>query len=120
MAKSSSGLMLHGIPVMSINEFYVGTALDKAKVPYEYQYQVGQYKALGSQAADFYLGAPLNRILQVQGDYWHGGSKSAESILKAEQLQSKSHMPVDQIWGHECNSQATADAWVSAHYGAPI
>ena len=113
MARNSKDdLILNGIKVDSINEYYVGQALEKLGLEYAYQYYSGGAGLRGSQIIDFLVYTdPKPTPLYVHGDYWHGGQYAQETELKESLINSKMrgtwNMAVV-IWEHECETEEQA------------
>lgn len=67
----------------SKNEWYFALALDKLKIPYIYQFQMGVLGARGSQRIDFVvMVAPTSQACFIQGAYWHNRKTETEDRLK--------------------------------------
>ena len=75
---------LKGIPVGSVNEYNVGKALERLKLDYAFQYQIlGGRGVRGGQVIDFLVyRVPRPVPVLVQGSYWHGGRRLAETTVK--------------------------------------
>ena len=113
MARNSNEeLILKGARVDSINEFFVGKALEQLKLDYSYQVYLGGAGIRGSQIIDFLVyTAPKPVPLFVHGAYWHGGTYAQETALKEQNLIARMRGtwadPVI-IWEHECETEETA------------
>jgi len=84
MPEQAEEQTLKGIPVGSVNEYNVGKALERLKLNYDYQYQImGGRDVRGGQVIDFLVyRVPRPVPVLVQGSYWHGGRRQAETIVK--------------------------------------
>ena len=84
--KSDSGEpeigLVQGIQPDSKNEWYMALALDKLKLNYIFQYQVGSPGVRGSQSIDFVVYSPYAKACFVQGAYWHNIRTQVEDQLK--------------------------------------
>ena len=98
----SPGLIQGQMP-KSLPEWWASLALDKLKLGYEFQYSVmGGYSIRGGQIVDFFVyTVPLPTPVQIEGDYWHGGVKNAETQFKNAQLNRYFEgyaQKVEEIW----------------------
>lgn len=84
MSEPKQEQTLKGIPVGSVNEYNVGKALERLKLDYAFQYQIlGGRGVRGGQVIDFLVyRVPRPVPVLVQGSYWHGGRRLAETIVK--------------------------------------
>lgn len=105
--------LIHGqIPGSSL-EWRVALALDTLKLNYSYQVPLAGGRLFrGGQVLDFLVyTVPLPTPLFVQGDYWHGGTRSAESKYKVDEVKrimgSYCADPVE-IWEHEALTKEQA------------
>lgn len=78
--------IIQGKQVDSLNEFYVGLALERLGVPYLYRVSYWGGRSLpGGVELDFLawpgMGA-LQTGIQVYGRYWHSGQKTAKDRIK--------------------------------------
>lgn len=73
-------------PHGTIPELVVYDWLRWRNIPFEYQVRLfGGWANLGGQIPDFMLfGIYAGKILQVQGDYWHGNARKAGQDLAAK------------------------------------
>jgi hypothetical protein len=95
--------VVQGIQAESLPEWWAALALNQLKIDYEFQYSVMGGRAIrGGQVVDFYVYTkPLPTPMQIEGEYWHGGIKNAETQLKNAQLNryfSGYAQPVEEIW----------------------
>lgn len=74
--------IVQGVLPDSKNEYYVALALDKLKIEYIFQYQLGVAGMRGSQVIDFVVFNPSSKAVFVQGEYWHDTKSESEDTLK--------------------------------------
>jgi len=80
LSNSSSGYFVRGKSA-SLYEYYVALALDKIKIPYEFQVPVMGGKILrGGQVIDFVVYTVPITPLEVNEEYWH-----RDATLEAKQ-----------------------------------
>lgn len=113
MARNSDKeLLVHGIKVDSINEYYVALALDAMKLDYAYQYYLGGVGIRGSQIIDFLVYTnPKPTPLFVHGAYWHTATYSQETALKEADLNARMRgtwADAVIIYEHECETEEDA------------
>lgn len=101
-----------GITPGSKEEYWVALALKRLGIEFIYQYSIaGGRSVRGGQVIDFYIyTSPLPTPLFVQGEYWHGGTKSAESqfkVLEAQRYFGSEAQPPVQIWDYEIPDKET-------------
>jgi hypothetical protein len=75
--------LLQGIIPGSRNEWHFGLALEKLRLNYIFQYQIGGRGERGSQRVDFLVMiAPASQACYIQGAYWHSTRTADEDRLK--------------------------------------
>lgn len=75
--------LIQGQQPGSINEYNFSVALEKLKLEYMYQYQMGMMGVRGSQRIDFLVFvAPASAACYIQGTYWHRAATAGEDRLK--------------------------------------
>lgn len=122
MARNSDKeLLVHGIKVDSINEYYVALALDAMKLDYAYQYFLGGVGIRGSQIIDFLVYTnPKPTPLFVHGAYWHTATYSQETALKEADLNARMRgtwADAVIIYEHECETEEDAARTVRQKLG---
>lgn len=114
-------MTLQGQSVGSVNEWYVGQAIEYFKLNYSYQYPVNGGRQRGGQVIDFMIWKPPLPIpVYVQGDYWHSGARGVEDTLKQYTLEQDTKGQFDRpvlIWEHECETLEAAIAVVRERIG---
>jgi hypothetical protein len=113
MARNSNEeLTVNGIKVDSINEMFIALGLDKMKLEYAYQYYLGGAGIRGSQIIDFLVYTdPKPTPLQIQGEYWHGGTRAADEALKEADINARMRgtwANVIMIYESECSTEEDA------------
>lgn len=104
---------IQGIYPQSKEEYYVAIALDRLGLDYIYQFDIAGGRAFrGGQVIDFFVFTkPLPTPVFVQGSYWHGGVRSAQThfnVMRVEYLLGgQSQKPVE-LWDHELPDPETA------------
>jgi hypothetical protein len=110
--QSDESLIVHGIKVDSIQEYYIARGLDKMNLEYAYQYYLGGAGIRGSQIIDFLVYTdPKPTPLQVQGEYWHGGVRAADEALKEADINARMRgtwANVIMIYENECSTEEQA------------
>jgi len=97
---------VQGVMPDSKEEYFVAKALERAKVDFIYQFDIAGGRAFrGGQVIDFMVyTVPLPTPVFVQGDYWHGGVRSAQTrfnVMMAEHLlRGQAQKPVE-LWDYE-------------------
>jgi len=103
---------VQGITPGSKEEYWVALALYRLGINFYYQYDISGGRSFrGGQVVDFLaLTVPLPTPIFVQGKYWHGGTKSAESefkVAQAERYFAGEAQPVVEIWDYEIPDKET-------------
>lgn len=66
--------LINGREAMSVYEWYIAQALDKHKIPYDYQVPYGGGNlASGGIVLDFLAYTNMQWAIDVRGSYWHRG-----------------------------------------------
>jgi len=114
MAEEEIGL-IQGQEPDSKNEYYIAQALEKFKLEYMYQFVVrGGGGRRGTITLDFLVFNPFGIPVQVYGEYWHSGERSAEDRLQEVYIQQYFGREVVAIMGTESDSRESAEAAIIA------
>lgn len=115
MAEEEIGL-IQGQEPDSKNEYYIAQALEKFKLEYMYQFllRAGSRTERGAIVVDFLVFNPFGIPVQVYGEYWHSGERSAEDRLQEVYIQQYFGREVVAIMGTESDSRESAEAVVQA------
>lgn len=106
--------VIQGSTAHSWNEVYVARALDKLKIPYQYQYQMGFRGVRGDYSIDFIVYNPFAVPVEIYGEYWHTGQLGADDRLRLAIIEQKFQRQAIIIWGNECDTAEKAMAVVQA------
>ena len=104
---------IQGIMPDSKEEYWVAVGLYRLHLDFEYQYSIAGGSILrGGQIIDFLVNTvPLPTPVLVQGEYWHGGTKNAESEFKVtfikKYFSGEAQDPVE-IWDYEIPNMQSA------------
>lgn len=104
---------IQGIMPDSKEEYWVAVGLYRLHLDFEYQYSIAGGSILrGGQIIDFFVNTvPLPTPVLVQGEYWHGGTKNAESEFKVSFIKKyfggEAQDPVE-IWDYEIPDMQSA------------
>jgi hypothetical protein len=109
--------VIQGNTAHSWNEVYVARALDKLKLQYTYQYQLGFRGVRGDYAIDFVVYNPFPVPVEIYGEYWHTGQLGADDRLRQSIIENKFGRELVVIWGNESDSQEKADQIVRQKLG---
>lgn len=87
----------------SKQEWWVGSALNRIGIPYEYQYPVNGGRRRGGYLIDFVVNTdPLWTMFEVEGNHWHTGELGADDLKRKadiEQLmQDICRIPIISLW----------------------
>ena len=104
--------LIHGVTAGSWNEVYVAVALDKLRIPYTYQYQMGFRNVRGDYRIDFIVYNPFAVPVEIYGEYWHTGQLGADDKLRLAIIEQKFNRETIIIWGNECDTPEKAEAVV--------
>ena len=96
----------------SILEWRVSLALDKLRLPYLFQFDIlGGSTRRGGLIIDFLiLVAPLSIPAEVQGGYWHRGSKTSADRMKEALVRQQGNFG-EMVYFWEGELQTIADAY---------
>jgi len=106
---AATPLLVHGIEA-NIPEYNVALALDKFKIPYEFQVWIRGGRTLrGGLVVDFVVYNPFEQPVEIFGEYWHSGQLGADDRLKLimEFKQYKKQTII--IWGSEAETPELAE-----------
>ena len=97
----------------SKEEYWVALALERLGITFIYQYSIsGGRSVRGGQIVDFLAyTVPLPTPIFVQGEYWHGGTKSATSqfrVAAAMNYFGGEAQPPVEIWDYEIPDREAA------------
>lgn len=105
-----TGSSVFGIPVGSKEEYRVAVALDKMKIPFDYQVPVYGGRSLrGGQVIDFVLYLPYGQPLQVFGEYWHRNEMSQKDRLNLSRIEQVYRRECWVVWAEQLQTQRQAD-----------
>lgn len=87
----------------SKQEWWVGSALNRLKMDYTYQFPVNGGRARGGYLIDFVVMTdPLATMFEVEGNHWHTGELGADDLKRKadiEQLmQDICRIPIETLW----------------------
>jgi hypothetical protein len=105
--------LIQGQSAGSLPEWRASLALDRLGIKYLYQYDIlGGRSTRGGQVIDFFLfTSPKPTPLQIQGDYWHGGSRDYQTRLNIERIKRAMANQINEVvevWEHELNTLEAA------------
>lgn len=87
-------------------EYFVAIALERLKIPYEFQYKIGfGHRVIGGFVVDFLAyTVPFPTPIWVHGEYWHSAAQSAKDKLQQNMIRHFMNgqiMPAIVVWEDE-------------------
>lgn len=94
----------------SREEWRLAVAMDRARIPYDYQVSVyGGRRFAGGQVIDFVAFIPFPQPIQVFGVYWHSRRDEAFSLANIQRIYRR---PALVAWDYELTSIQDATSWL--------
>jgi hypothetical protein len=111
--------MINGVKAGSAEEWRISLSLTKMKKDFVYQYPILGGRIAGGQILDFLVYTPpLPTPVMVQGTYWHGGTKSAQTeynMAAVDNFFAGQARPAVAVWDYQLANQDLSDAWVKGN-----
>lgn len=100
----------------SWQEVYFAFALEKYKIPYEYQWFIGKGGLRGTIVVDFVLSLPFRQPVEIFGRHWHEGELGADDRMKLSIEAQYFGRETIVIWSDELPDQDAADEYVRREF----
>lgn len=100
--EESPGL-IQGVQADSVQEWWVAKALNRLKIPYEYQYPVYGGNVRGGYKIDFVVyTVPQATMIEPIGNHWHTGELGADDRKRQADIEGAmkdiARIPIVNLW----------------------